>query len=561
MAPDLVGFGRSDKPAERSDYTFARHVEWMRELLFDRLDLRDVTLVCQDWGGLIGLRLVGEHPDRFARVVAANTFLPTGDTNPGDAFFAWQKFSQEVDEFPTGGIVRGGCAKPVAPEVEAAYDAPFPDESYKSGARQFPMLVPSRPDDPAHDANVAAWVGLAAFDRPFLCAFSDSDPITKGADRNLKERIAGAQGQPHTTIVGGGHFLQEDCGEELAARRRLLRRRHSVTGEHSVVIVGAGFSGIGMAARLRSMGVDDFVVLDRGNDLGGTWRDNSYPGASCDVPSNLYSFSFALNPEWSRAFSSQSEIWDYMRDCVDRFDVGRLPALRPRRGGGALGRRRPRAGSSARPGERSTRAPVLVWATGSLSEPSIPDFPGLDDFRGKVFHSARWEHGFDLTGKRVCVVGTGASAVQFVPQIAPVVEHLYLHQRTPPFVVPRRDRAVSGLRKLAYRKVPVAPAPVAAAHLRHLRVPAVRLRRPRGPAQGGRPQGRARPPGQAGARRGAAPEAHARTTSRAASACCSPTTTTPRSPGPTSRWWSRRWRRSPRTRWWARTASPARSTW
>jgi len=185
VAPDLVGFGRSDKPAERTDYTFARHVEWVRELLFDR-------------------------------VVAANTFLPTGDTNPGDAFFAWQKFSQEVDVFPTGGIVRGGCAKPVAPEVEAAYDAPFPDESYKAGARQFPLLVPSRPDDPAHDANVAAWVGLAAFERPFLCAFSDSDPITKGADRNLKERIPGAKGQPHTTIVGGGHFLQEDCGEELA---------------------------------------------------------------------------------------------------------------------------------------------------------------------------------------------------------------------------------------------------------------------------------------------------------------------------------------------------------
>ena len=112
VAPDLVGFGRSDKPAERSDYTFARHVEWMRELLFDRLDLRDVTLVGQDWGGLIGLRLVGEHPDRFARVVAANTFLPTGDTNPGEAFFAWQRFSQEVEVFPTGGIVRGGCAKP-----------------------------------------------------------------------------------------------------------------------------------------------------------------------------------------------------------------------------------------------------------------------------------------------------------------------------------------------------------------------------------------------------------------------------------------------------------------
>ncbi len=216
VAPDLVGFGRSDKPSKRSDYTFARHVEWMRELLFDGLHLRAVTLVCQDWGGLIGLRLVGEHPERFARVVAANTFLPTGDTDPGEAFFAWQRFSQEVEEFPTGVIVKGGCVTDIPDEVRAAYDAPFPDETFKSGARQFPMLVPSRPDDPAHDANVAAWVGLAAFDRPFLCAFSDSDPITKGADRNLKQRIAGAQGQPHTTIVGGGHFLQEDRGEELA---------------------------------------------------------------------------------------------------------------------------------------------------------------------------------------------------------------------------------------------------------------------------------------------------------------------------------------------------------
>ena len=216
VAPDYIGFGRSDKPTERADYTYARHVEWMRELLFDRLDLRDATLVGQDWGGLIGLRLVGEHPQRFARVVAANTFLPTGDRSPGEAFFAWQRFSQEVEVFPTGGIVKGGCVKDVPDDVQAAYDAPFPDESYKAGARAFPMLVPSRPDDPAHDDNVAAWVGLAAFDRPFLCAFSDGDPITKGADRELKERIAGAKGQPHTTIAGGGHFLQEDCGEELA---------------------------------------------------------------------------------------------------------------------------------------------------------------------------------------------------------------------------------------------------------------------------------------------------------------------------------------------------------
>jgi haloalkane dehalogenase len=216
VAPDLVGFGRSDKPFERRDYTYARHVEWMRELLFDRLGLTDVTLVGQDWGGLIGLRLVGEHPGRFARVVAANTFLPTGDTPPGDAFFNWQRFSQEVEVFPTGFIVNSGCVTDLLPQVQAAYDAPFPDESFKAGARAFPMLVPSSPDDPAHDANVAAWVGLAAFPRPFLTAFGDSDPITKGSDRALQERIAGAQGQPHTTIAGGGHFLQEDCGEDLA---------------------------------------------------------------------------------------------------------------------------------------------------------------------------------------------------------------------------------------------------------------------------------------------------------------------------------------------------------
>jgi haloalkane dehalogenase len=216
VAPDLVGFGRSDKPVERSDYTYARHVEWMRELLFDRLGLTDVTLVGQDWGGLIGLRLVGEHPERFARVVAANTFLPTGDTSPGEAFFNWQRFSQEVEVFPTGFIVNSGCVTDLEPEVQAAYDAPFPDETFKAGARAFPMLVPSSPDDPAHDANVAAWVGLAAFPRPFLTAFGDSDPITKGSDRALRERIAGAQGQPHTTIVGGGHFLQEDRGEDLA---------------------------------------------------------------------------------------------------------------------------------------------------------------------------------------------------------------------------------------------------------------------------------------------------------------------------------------------------------
>ena len=217
VAPDLVGFGRSDKPTPRTEYTYARHVEWMRELLFDRLDLHDVTLVCQDWGGLIGLRLVGEHPDRFARVVAANTYLPTGDTDPGEAFRAWRTFSQEVEEFPTGAIVNMGCTTDLAPEVIAAYDAPFPDQTYVEGARQFPLLVPAEPDDPATAANRAAWSVLEQFDKPFLTAFSDGDPITAGAHRSLQERIPGARGREHVTIGGGGHFLQEDRGPELAA--------------------------------------------------------------------------------------------------------------------------------------------------------------------------------------------------------------------------------------------------------------------------------------------------------------------------------------------------------
>ncbi|HEY7438252.1 MAG TPA: haloalkane dehalogenase [Acidimicrobiia bacterium] len=216
VAPDLPGFGRSDKPAAREDYTYARHVAWMAGVI-ESLDLRNITLVCQDWGGLIGLRLVAEHPERFARVVAANTFLPTGDRHPGDAFLAWQKFSQETPTFPVGNIVNGGCTTDLSPQVVAAYDAPFPDDSYTAGARQFPVLVPTSPDDPASAANRAAWEVLAAWDKPFLTAFSDGDPITAGGDRVLQSSIPGARGRAHTTIAGGGHFLQEDRGPELAA--------------------------------------------------------------------------------------------------------------------------------------------------------------------------------------------------------------------------------------------------------------------------------------------------------------------------------------------------------
>jgi len=215
VAPDLVGFGRTDKPAHRADYTYQRHVDWMRALL-EQLDLRRATLVGQDWGGLIGLRLLAEHPDRFDHVVAANTFLPTGDRDPGDAFLAWQKFSQEAPTFPVGAIVNGGCVSDLPPEVVAAYDAPFPDESYKEGARQFPLLVPTSPSDPAAEPNRRAWKALSNLTTPFLTAFSDSDPITAGADRVLREQVPGAEGQHHTTLTGGGHFLQEDVGEELA---------------------------------------------------------------------------------------------------------------------------------------------------------------------------------------------------------------------------------------------------------------------------------------------------------------------------------------------------------
>jgi len=215
VAPDLIGFGRSDKPTRREDYTYQRHVDWMAAFL-DAIELRDLTLFCQDWGGLIGLRLVAEQRDRFARVVASNTFLPTGDQKVPQAFSAWQAFSQSVPEFPVGRIVAGGCARPVPVEVVAAYDAPFPDESYKAGVRQFPMLVPTSPTDPAAPANRAAWESLRTFTRPFLTAFGDSDPVTRGADARLQREIPGAAGQRHVTVERGGHFIQEDAGEELA---------------------------------------------------------------------------------------------------------------------------------------------------------------------------------------------------------------------------------------------------------------------------------------------------------------------------------------------------------
>lgn len=216
IAPDLIGFGRSDKPSERSDHTYARHVEWLRMLVVDELELSDITLFCQDWGGLIGLRVVAEDPDRFARVVIANTGLPSGDERPSKAFLAWQDFSQTVPDFDAGVLVSMAVVSPLAAEVQAAYNAPFPDDSYKAGARVFPTLVPTSPQDPAAAANVAARKVLCEWQKPFLTMFSDSDPITRGAEVWFQENVPGAAGRNHHTTVAAGHFLQEDKGPELA---------------------------------------------------------------------------------------------------------------------------------------------------------------------------------------------------------------------------------------------------------------------------------------------------------------------------------------------------------
>ncbi|WP_370326039.1 haloalkane dehalogenase [Euzebya sp.] len=216
VAPDLVGFGRSDKPADRADHSYAAHVGWMAALVCDHLDLSRTTLFCQDWGGLIGLRVLAAHPERFAAVVVANTGMPTGDQQMPEAFMAWQRFSQTVEEFPIGPMLQGATQRELSDAEVAAYDAPFPDESFKEGPRIMPALVPTGPDDPASAANRAAWEVLQRFDRPLVTAFSDADPITAGGERVFQKLVPGAAGQPHTT-VHGGHFLQEDSPAELAA--------------------------------------------------------------------------------------------------------------------------------------------------------------------------------------------------------------------------------------------------------------------------------------------------------------------------------------------------------
>ena len=215
VAPDLVGFGKSDKPTERSDYSYAAHVAGLAQVVA-QLDLTGITLVCQDWGGLLGLRLVAQMPERFARLVIANTALPTGETPMGPAFAAWREYSQTVPEFRAGRIVYGGTESKLTEAEQAAYDAPFPDERYKAGARQFPMLVPDRPDDPGGLANRAAWEVLERLDIPVLTVFGAQGKVMAGMDKVFQRRLKGAAGQPHCVLEGAGHFLQEDVGPDLA---------------------------------------------------------------------------------------------------------------------------------------------------------------------------------------------------------------------------------------------------------------------------------------------------------------------------------------------------------
>ena len=220
LVPDLIGFGRSDKPSEQGDYSYQRHVDWLETWLLD-LDLQHITLFAQDWGGLIGLRLVASHPDRFDRVMVANTGLPTGDHGATEAFLEWQRYAAASPHFPIAKMLQNSTVSELADDVLAAYEAPFPTAEFMAGARIFPALVPTTPEDPASPANRAAWEMLRAWEKPFLTAFSDSDPITRGGERVFQKLVPGANGQAHTTIRDAGHFLQEDKGEELA--EHLLR--------------------------------------------------------------------------------------------------------------------------------------------------------------------------------------------------------------------------------------------------------------------------------------------------------------------------------------------------
>jgi haloalkane dehalogenase len=216
LAPDLIGFGKSDKLPSQADYTYQAHVDWIREWL-EALDLRRITLVCQDWGSLIGLRLAAENDARFDRIVVANGFLPTGDRGANRAFRIWRAFATYSPWFPIGRIVARGCGTKLSAAEIAAYDAPYPSSKYKAGARAFPKLVPTEPHDPAAPANRAAWEKLGRWQKPFVTMFGAGDPILGRADKLLQTHVPGAKGQPHTRMWGG-HFVQEDQGAEIAKR-------------------------------------------------------------------------------------------------------------------------------------------------------------------------------------------------------------------------------------------------------------------------------------------------------------------------------------------------------
>jgi cation diffusion facilitator CzcD-associated flavoprotein CzcO len=224
--------------------------------------------------------------------------------------------------------------------------------------------------------------------------------------------------------------------------------------EKRIAIIGTGFAGLGTAIRLKQEGTDDFVVLEKADDVGGTWRENTYPGVQCDVPSHLYSFSFAPNPNWSRTFPLGDEIWDYLRECAVRYGV--MPHIRFGEEVQSAVWDDERQRWRIETADDTISAQVLVAGTGPLHEPSMPAVPGLDRFEGKTFHSAEWDHDHDLTGERVAVVGTGASAIQFVPRIQPKVSRMHVFQRTPPWIMPHPDRALSPLEHRIYRALPSA---------------------------------------------------------------------------------------------------------
>ncbi|WP_396587924.1 haloalkane dehalogenase [Bermanella sp. R86510] len=230
IAPDLIGFGKSDKPADINDYSYQAHMDWMQSFL-DQTQLTDITLVCQDWGSLLGLRLAAENPERFRAIVLGNGMLPTGDQPLPKAFKLWKAFAVHSPWFPIARIIQSGSFRKMGPDEKRAYDAPFPNKKYKAGARAFPKLVPATPNDPATEANRAAWKILEKWEKPFLTTFSNGDPVTRGGDKYIQSRVPGTKDQPHITLTGG-HFLQEDSPVQFAnAINDLIKRMDSKNAE------------------------------------------------------------------------------------------------------------------------------------------------------------------------------------------------------------------------------------------------------------------------------------------------------------------------------------------